>query len=249
MSREKISAVVITLNEAQAIVPCLQSLAFADEILVIDSGSTDRTVVLAEQQGARVIHQSWLGYGGQKHFGVEQARYEWILSLDADECVSEPLRVSIENALQQPPAWAFEMARCNRFLGRWLRHGEGYPDYSLRLFHREHARWSEDNVHEKVVCNTPAARLRGDLLHASEDGLADYLDKQNRYTSLQAQALYARGKKAGLMTLILSPLLRFIKFYVLRRGFLDGLPGLVHISIGCFNSYMKYAKLIERQRR
>ena len=140
------------------------------------------------------------------------------------------------------------MPRRNRFLGRWLRHGEGYPDLSLRLFNREHANWSDDPVHEKVVAGTAVGRLKGDLLHESESGIADYIAKQNRYTTLQAEALHARGKRAGVLRLVFSPLFRFIKFYFLRLGFLDGLPGLIHILIGCQNSFYKYAKLLELER-
>src|ERR1039458_3163318 len=124
---------------------------------------------------------------------------------------------------------AYAMPRCNRFMGRWLRHGEGYPDWSLRLFDRRHARWSDDPVHEKVLTRAPVAQLEGDLLHDSAETLAGYLDKQNRYTSMQAEALFEAGNRAGVAQLLLSPLLRFIKFYFLRLGFLDGIAGLVHI--------------------
>ena len=246
-SREPFSAVLVTLNAASQLESCLRSLAFADEIVVVDSGSADATVALAQQHGARVLHQDWLGYGAQKQFAVKQAQYDWVLCVDADERVSDALRAAIESALAAPQAQGFEMPRCNRFLGRWLRHGEGYPDWSLRLFHRGHGAWSEDAVHEKVSVRGAVARLRGDLLHESAEELAAYCAKQNRYTTLQAQALYAQGKRAGLTQLWLSPLLRFMKFYVLRLGFLDGAAGLVHIAIGCHNSLMKYAKLMALQ--
>jgi len=134
-------------------------------------------------------------------------------------------------------------------MGRWLRHGEGYPDWSLRLFDRRHARWSDDPVHEKVLTGAPVARIQGDLLHDSAETLAGYLDKQNRYTSMQAEALFKAGKQAGVAQLLLSPALRFVKFYFLRLGFLDGLPGLVHILIGCQNSFAKYAKMLALQAR
>ncbi|MEJ2060255.1 MAG: glycosyltransferase family 2 protein [Gammaproteobacteria bacterium] len=245
MADTPLSVVIIACNEEAALPACLASAAFADEVLLVDSGSTDATVRVAEQMGARVLHQEWLGFGAQKRFAVEQAGHDWVLCIDADERISDALRESIQSALKAPAAVAYEMPRCNRFLGRWLRHGEGYPDWSLRLFDRRRAGWSEDPVHEKVVSETPPARLSGDLLHESEEGLADYLHKQNRYTSLQAKALYRRGKRAGVARLLLSPTLRFIKFYVVRRGFLDGVPGLIHIAIGCFNSFMKYAKLRE----
>ncbi len=242
------SAVIITRNAASQIEPCLQSVSFADEILIVDSGSTDATLAIAQRFGARVIHQEWLGYGRQKEFAARQAKNSWVLSLDADERVSEELRHSIQQALESPRFHAGRVARCNRFMGRWLRHGEGYPDWSLRLYHREHARWSDDPVHEKVETDGKIITLLGDLLHESEQGIDDYLAKQNRYTTLQAEALYRAGRRANPFKLVLSPLFRFIKYYFLRLGFLDGVPGLVHITIGCFNSYNKYAKLIQLRR-
>jgi glycosyltransferase involved in cell wall biosynthesis len=247
MARLPLSVTIIARDAADEIGPCLDSVAFADEILVVDSGSRDDTVGLAQAKGARVIQQAWLGYGRQKQFAVEAAAHDWVLSLDADERVSPELRQAIEAALVAPAAAGFEMARRNRFLGRWLAHGEGYPDWSLRLFDRRRARWSEDPVHEKVICSGPVERLHGDLLHESCDTLERYLAKQNHYTSLQAEALHRRGEQAGLFRLLLSPLFRFVRFYFLRGGFLDGLPGFIHIVIGCMNSFLKYAKLFERQ--
>lgn len=247
MSRQPLSATIIARDAAHQIRPCLESVAFADEIVVVDSGSRDATPEIARALGARVIHQDWLGYGPQKQFAVEAARHDWVLALDADERVTPELRAAIEAALTAPRAAGFEMARCNRFLGRWLRHGEGYPDWSLRLFDRRRARWSADPVHEKVLCDGPVARLSGDLLHESCDTLEAYLAKQNRYTSLQAELLYRQGRRAHLTQLLASPVARFVKFYLLRAGFLDGVPGLIHILIGCHNSFLKYAKLWERQ--
>ncbi|MFL6623110.1 MAG: glycosyltransferase family 2 protein [Sulfurifustis sp.] len=246
---ERLSVVVITRNVAGELPACLASVAFADEIIVVDSGSTDDTVAVAARHGACVLRQEWLGYGPQKQYGVQQARNRWVLCVDADERVSERLRASIVATLASPTKAAYAMARCNRFMGRWLRHGEGYPDWSVRLFDRERARWSDDAVHERVLTNGPVGRLDGDLMHESETGIAAYLEKQNRYTTLQAESLLARGKRVSLGRLVLSPLFRFIKFYFLRLGFLDGVPGLVHISIGCFNSFIKYAKLRELRRR
>ena len=240
---EPLSAVLIARN-AEAVLPaCLESLAFADEIVLVDSGSTDATLEIARRFNAKIVHQDWLGYGKQKQFAVAQASHDWVLCMDADERVSDALRASILKELEAPRFQAYEFPRCNRFLGRWLRHGEGYPDRSLRLFDRRHANWSDDTIHEKVVTAGPVGRLTGDLLHESEQGLADYLAKQNRYTTLQAEVLHVRGQQAGLAKLLLSPLLRFIKFYFFRLGFLDGVPGLVHIFVGCRNSFAKYAKL------
>ena len=242
-----LSAVIITHNAARQLAGCLESVAFCNEVLVIDSGSTDDTVALAKAHGARVIEQPWLGYGPQKHFAVQQAAYDWVLCLDADERISPVLRAGIEAALHVPQARVFEMARCNRFMGRWLRYGEGYPDWSVRLFDRRAARWSDDPVHEKVLTSEKPARLAGDLLHDSAETLALYLDKQNRYTSLQAEKLFAEGKKASGLLLLASPLARFLKFYLFRLGFLDGRPGLVHVCIGCMNSFNKQAKLLALQ--
>jgi len=238
-----LSVTIIARNAASQLEGCLESAAFADEVVVVDSGSTDNTVELAKRRGARVIAKEWLGFGPQKQFAVESASHDWVLCLDADERVSDALRASIVAELQAPRGWAYAMPRCNRFLGRWLRHGEGYPDWSVRLFHRAHARWSDDAVHEKVVTARPIVRLRGDLLHDSAETLERYLDKQNRYTSLQAESLRSAGRRASVLQLLLSPSLRFIKFYLVRLGFLDGVPGLVHITIGCMNTFNKYAKL------
>lgn len=243
--RQPLSVAIITLNAESQLADCLASAAFADEVVVVDSGSTDGTVALAERHGARVVRQDWLGYGPQKQFAVDQARHDWVLCLDADERVTPELRAAIEGALAAPQFGAYRFPRCNRFLGRYLRHGEGYPDWSLRLFDRRQGRWSEDPVHEKVVVPGSVGTLEGDLLHDSAETLANYLAKQNRYTSLAADAALAAGKRTGFGKLFFSPIVRFTKFYFLRQGFRDGLPGLVHIAIGCFNSFIKYAKMLE----
>jgi glycosyltransferase involved in cell wall biosynthesis len=238
-----LSVAIIARNAASQLDACLASVAFADEIVVVDSGSTDGTVELAARRGARVIAKEWLGFGPQKQFAVASASHDWVLCLDADERLSDTLRESILDELKAPRGLVYAMPRCNRFLGRWLRHGEGYPDWSVRLFHRAHARWSDDAVHEKIVTGQPVVRLHGDLLHDSAETLEKYLDKQNRYTTLQAELLRSAGRRASVAQLLLSPALRFVKFYLVRLGFLDGVPGLVHIAIGCMNTFNKYAKL------
>ena len=246
--QQRLSAVLITLNAADQLEPCLQSLDFADEIIVVDTGSSDATVELARRYRAKVIHQDWLGFGRQKQFAVSQASHDWVLCVDADERISPSLKQSILQAMTRPVATAFRMPRSNKFMGRFLKHGEGYPDWSLRLFDRRQARWSDDAVHEKVLYQSSIGTLAGDLLHESGEDIAVYLQKQNRYTSLQAEILFQAGKQAGPAKLLFSPLFRFVRFYLLKRGCLDGLPGLVHILIGCFNSFSKYAKLIELNR-
>jgi glycosyltransferase involved in cell wall biosynthesis len=243
--RAALSAVLITRNAANVLEPCLESLAFADEIVVVDSASSDGTGDIAARRGARVVQKEWLGFGRQKQFAVEQARNDWVLCLDADERVSPQLAASIQAALAAPASPVYRMARRNRFLGRWLAHGEGYPDWSPRLFNRMNARWSDDLVHEKVLFAVTPGTLQGDLMHDSTDDLTRYLERQNRYTTLAARQAFERGVSAGALHMLLSPVVRFLKFYILRLGFLDGIPGLLHISIGCINSYLKYAKLIE----
>lgn len=243
-----LSVVLITQNAAAQLPDCLASVAFADEVVVVDSGSSDGTAEVAARYGARVVANEWLGFGRQKQFAVEQAAHDWVLCLDADERVSPELAASLVRALTAPTAPVYRMARRNRFLGRWLRHGEGYPDWSPRLFDRRQARWSDDAVHEKVLYAASPGTLEGDLLHESAEDLGRYLAKQNRYSTLAAQELHRRGRRAGIAELALSPLVRFLKFYLLRLGFLDGMPGLVHIAVGCMNSFVKYAKLIELQK-
>ena len=243
--RAPLSAVLITRNAAAVLAPCLESLAFADEIVVVDSGSSDGTAEIARRFGARLVQKEWLGFGRQKQYAVDQARHDWVLCLDADETVSPQLAASIQAALAAPVSPVYRMPRRNRFLGRWLSHGEGYPDWSPRLFNRMNARWSDDLVHEKVLYAVTPGTLQGDLLHDSSDDLTAYLERQNRYTTLAARQAYELGRSAGFFHILMSPVVRFLKFYVFRLGFLDGMPGLLHISIGCMNSYLKYAKLIE----
>ncbi len=247
-ARHPLSVTVITLNAGDALRACLDSVRFADDIVVLDSGSTDQTAQIAASFGARLEQQPWLGFGRQKQRAVELARHEWILAIDADEQVSEALQASIVAALSAPQHRVYAMARCNRFLGRWLRHGEGYPDWNTRLFDRRHARWSDEAVHERVVADGDVGRLQGDLLHDSAQTLEHYLAKQDRYTTLAAQQIVAAGRHVTLTQLVFSPLVRFAKFYVVRGGFLDGIPGLIHIAIGCWTSFLKYAKAWASQR-
>ena len=188
-----ITVAIIALNAASQIAPCLASVAFADEVLVVDSGSSDATVEIARGHGARVETRAWLGFGRQKQLAVSIARHDWVLCLDVDERVSEPLARSIRAAMASPRYHAWRMARRNRFLGRWLAHGEGYPDWTLRFFHRAHASWSNDEVHEAVLTTAEVGRLDGDLMHDSAEDVAAYLAKQNRYTTLHARALYDQG--------------------------------------------------------
>ena len=242
------TAAIIAQDEAVNIEACIKSLDFFDEVLVVDSGSRDNTVELAEAAGARVVYNPWGGYSSQRKFALDCAHYDWIFSVDADERVSRQLRTSILELFKSENLGSgCAVNRRNHFMGKPLSHGEGYPDWIVRLFNRQQASWSEDVVHEKVTLSGlgDANRLKGDLLHYSEDSLTDYLAKQNRYTTLQAQQMRASGKRSSGLRMITSPFFRFIKFYLIKGGFRDGVPGLIHILIGCFNSFYKYAKLRE----
>lgn len=251
-SRLPLSLVLITRNAGAELADCLASAPFAAEIVVVDSGSTDDTQAIAERFGARFIAQPWLGFGPQKNAAVAAARHDWVLCLDADERVSEALAQALTAVFAQPEnerAPAYALCRRNRFFDRWLSHGEGYPDWTVRLFDRRRARWSDDAVHEKVRVEGHAARLAGDLLHASAESLDAYLAKQNRYTTMQAERLFAAGVRTGAWQLFASPLARFFRFYIVKRGFLDGAAGFAHIAIGAFASFLKHAKLYALQRR
>jgi len=240
-----LSLVVITRDAAAELPECVASAAFAAEVVVVDSGSGDDTVPTARRLGARVIERAWPGFGAQKQYAVDAAANDWVLCLDADERVSDALAASIRAAFAggAPASPAYALARRNRFLGRWLAHGEGYPDWTVRLFDRRRARWSDDVVHERVIVQGVAPRIAGDLLHASAESLDAYIAKQNRYTTLQASALHANGARASALRVALAPLARFVRFYVFRLGFLDGIAGFAHIAIGAFASFLKYAKL------
>jgi UDP-glucose:(heptosyl)LPS alpha-1,3-glucosyltransferase len=244
------TAAIITLNEEKNIEACIKSIEFFEEVLVIDSGSTDNTVAIAESMGARVIKNPWPGYSDQRKFALEHAHNDWIFSIDADERISAELRMSISEVFEKPVEdVGYLVNRRNHFMGRALHHGEGYPDWLLRMFKRTNASWSSDSVHEKVQPKGKVRKLQGDLNHYSEDSLNEYLAKQNRYTRLQAEQMWLAGKRCSTSKLITSPTVRFLKFYLFRLGFLDGLPGLVHICLGCMNSFIKYAKLKEIQNK
>ena len=243
-----LTVAIIALNAASQLEALLESVGFADEILVVDSGSKDETVAIAERFGAHVIQKDWQGFGKQKQFAVSSARNDWVLCLDVDERVTPQLENAIRETIANPHYKAYRMPRRNRFLGAWLAHGEGYPDWTLRLFDRREANWSNDPVHETVLTTLEVGRLDGDLLHDSAEDIATYMAKQYRYSTLHAEALFNQGVRGGYARLFVSPLARFVKFYFMKLGFLDGGPGFAHVVIGCNNTFHKYLKLIELQR-
>ncbi len=247
---QKPSLVLITKNAAPQLEPCLDSVrGVVDEIVMVDSGSIDATVSLAERHGARISHQEFLGFGPQKRLAVSLASHNWVLCLDADERLTPELAAAIRAELVNPAYVAYRIARRNSFFGRYLRHGEGYPDWNIRLFDRRHANWTEDLVHEFVRAETEIGTVAGDLLHDSAEEVGSYIAKQNKYTDIQVDQLFKAGKRAGVGKLVSSPLARFIRFYLFRSGWRDGAAGFAHIAIGSFFAFVKYAKLHERWRQ
>lgn len=234
MARPPLSACIITFNEADRVGDCLASLAFCDEIVVVDSCSTDGTQALCRAAGARVIERPFTGYRSQKQFAAAQCAHDWILSLDADERVSDTLRTSIEAARDGGFAGAdgYRFARLSNYFGRFLRHGNAYPNRVLRLFDRRRGGWRHPReVHEGLSVDGKVVRLQGDLIHYPYRSLINQLEKTQRYARMMAEYELSRGKRASLAKLVFSPAARFLRGYVLRRGFLDGWEGLIYAYV------------------
>jgi len=239
----KITATTITLNEERNIARAIESLRCADEILIVDSGSTDRTMELAEKLGARVVEAGWRGYAGQKNWAAEQAANDWILSLDADEALSEALEAEIWNLKKTGPRFdAYTMPRLARYLGRWVLHSGWYPDRKIRLYDRGKARWVGDFVHESVMSEGRVGHLEANILHFTCESLAENVKTMDRYTTLAAQELAARRVQVPLWRVMAAPVWTFVKTYVVERGFLDGFEGLVISYMAAFYTFLKYAK-------
>ncbi|HZX75898.1 glycosyltransferase family 2 protein [Lysobacter sp.] len=229
-----VSACIIAFNEADRIGDCIASLAFCDEVVVVDSHSTDATADIAAGLGARVIQRPFDGFRSQKQFAVEQAAHDWVLCLDADERVGDALRTSIEAARAGgfADAAGYRFARLSEYFGRFLRHGNAYPDRVLRLFDRRRGGWrGKREVHEAASVDGPVRTLAGDLIHYPYRSLEQQLVKTQRYARMMAEHDYARGKRATPGKLVLSPAWRFWRGYVLRGGFLDGWHGLVYAYV------------------
>ena len=239
----KITATIITLNEERNIARAIESLRCSDEILIVDSGSTDRTVELAEKLGVRVIEAGWRGFAGQKNWAAEQAAHDWILSLDADEALSEALESEILNLKKSGPRYdAYTMPRLARYLGRWILHSGWYPDRKVRLYHRHKAKWVGNFVHETVHVAGRLGHLESNLLHFTCDSLSEHLRTLDRYTTLAAQEVAARKMKVPLSRLIVDPAWTFVKTYFFQRGLLDGLEGLIIAYMAAFYTFLKYSK-------
>ena len=246
--RPPLSVAVITLNEEARLGPCLASVAgWADEIVVVDSGSADRTVEVARAFTNQVSAHPFQGYGAQKNLALARCRHEWVLSLDADERVTPELRAEIDRVLGREPAeTGFAVPRRNLFGGVWLRHGGLYPDYQLRLLRRAASRFRDPAVHESAETAGPTGRLQAALVHESYQGVADFVARANRYSDLAARELAAGRRPGGVAALLVRPAWRFFSMYVVRRGFLDGRPGLVVAVLYAYYVFLRAAKAQER---
>ncbi|MBU1668286.1 glycosyltransferase family 2 protein [bacterium] len=244
----KISAAIITYNEEKNIKRCMDSLDFVDEIVIVDSLSSDNTCAIARELGAKVIDQKFLGHINQKQLAVDHCTHDWVLSLDADEEVSEELRTSILELIKNPLAYeAYEMKRVSFHLGKWIRHGGWYPDKKIRFFNKQHAHWGGYNPHDKVIVDGKVGMLEGDLKHYVFKDLRHNIDTNNSYSSIMAEDLNNNGKKFSYFKLFLKPVGKFLEVYLYKKGFLDGMPGFI-IAVGAaYSMFLKFAKLWELQ--
>jgi glycosyltransferase involved in cell wall biosynthesis len=245
----RLSVVLVTLNEEANIKECLRSVPFADEIVVLDSGSQDRTAELARTFTDKVYVTDFEGYGKLKREAVERANGDWIFSIDADERVSPDLaREIIEAVGAEDGCVGYLMPRRTHFLGQWIMHGGWYPGHVLRLFRKDSGEFTDSLVHEQVRIQGRVGKLRSDLLHYSDPDLRHYLWKLDRFTGLSARELHSAGRKTGASDLVLRPAFTFLKMYLLKRGFLDGIHGLILALLSSVHVLLKYVKLWEKQR-
>ncbi len=240
----QLTVIVITKNEAHNMDACLKSVAFADQIVVLDAGSTDETIELARKGGAQVsVAPDWQGFGVQKNRALLLAEGDWVLSIDADERVTPELRAEILGVMHSAEFDVYSFPRLSSYCGQYIRYCGWYPDFTCRLFRRDNARFSNDLVHEKLVTSKPVGRLKSHLLHESFTSFEAVLDKANRYSSAGALALYKAGKKASLRKALGHGLWAFLRTYIFRLGFLDGRMGLVLAISNAEGTYYRYLKL------
>jgi glycosyltransferase involved in cell wall biosynthesis len=242
----KLSVTIITKNEAADIAAAIESAAWADEVIVIDSESADDTVAIARQHGAHVVVRPWPGYIAQKNYAASVASYDWILSLDADERITPALAAEIRTVLADEPGHAaYRVPRVTWHLGRWIRTTDWYPDDQLRLYDRRAAEWTGRYVHESVAVRGTVGRLRGELLHFPFRDVADHLETIDRYTTYAARQMHEAGRRAGVLQVAFHPPLAFLRNYLWRGGIRDGLTGLIISTLNSYYVFLKFAKLWE----
>ncbi len=249
MRRYKLSAAIITKNEEDKIADCIDSLSFADEIVVVDSGSTDRTVELARARGAKVVHNDWPGHVGQKNFALDQTTGDWTISLDADERVSKRLRDEILVTLENPKADGYAIPRLVYYINRWIRHCGWYPARKVRLIRKGSGRWGGENPHDRLLVDGRVDALRGDIYHLSFDDVSEHLRTINSFTDIAASERAAKNETAGYLSMTLRPAGTFLKMYFIKLGFLDGIPGLIISALSAYHVFCKYVKIREITRR
>ena len=244
-----VSVVIITKNEADNIRNALESVRWADDIIVVDSGSTDDTVQIAQQFTDRVVNHEWAGYGAQKNYGASLAAHDWILSLDADERVSSTLAEEIRLLLKnEPPARGYRMPRVTHYLGQWIRTTDWYPDYQLRLYDRRVAQWSTPLVHESVSVDGPIKYLRSELEHFAYQDISQHLATIDRYTTLAARQMLKNNHQANTFDLVVHPMAAFLRNYIARGGIRSGSVGFIVSLLNSYYVFLKFAKLWEAQR-
>jgi glycosyltransferase involved in cell wall biosynthesis len=248
MTRPRLSVVIVTLNEEDRLRACLESAAWADEIVVVDAESQDKTAQIARDFTDRVIVRPWPGFAAQKNFGLAEAGGDWILSLDADEQVSPELREEIARVLaENGPHDGYRVPRRNIFWGQWVRHGGLWPDWQLRLFRRDLGRFGDRAVHESVAVTGSVGRLSAPLIHQSYRDVSDFLTRADRYSTLAAEEWARSGRRIGVSDLVLPPLGRFLSMYVLQRGFLDGRRGFLLATLYAYYVFVRSVKAWERR--
>jgi glycosyltransferase involved in cell wall biosynthesis len=241
---DSLTLIVITKNEAGRIERCLRSVPFASQIIVVDSGSTDGTVAIASSLGAHVVQtQEWPGFGVQKNRALSLATCDWVLSLDADEYLSEELQREIFSVLQSSEVQVFRFPRSSSYCGRFMRYSGWYPDYVTRLFRRGQARFSDDLVHERLIVDGKVGTLRANLMHESFRAAEDVLTKLNAYSTAGAQKMYAEGRRSSLTQAVFRGCWAFFRTYVLQMGFLDGRRGFLLAVSNAEGTYYRYVKL------
>lgn len=241
----KLSVIIITKNEADNIHDCIKSVDFADEIIVLDSGSSDQTCAIATSLGAQVhVNEIWPGFGPQKNKALDLATGDWVLSIDADERVTPELKQQILQILSGPDADAYKIARLSQFCGKWIYHSGWWPDHIIRLFKRDAGRFTDVPVHEQIKVNGSVKTIRqGNFLHYPYADLESLINKLNSYSTAAAQKAFERGKRTSVLGIFSHALWTFIRIYILRRGFLDGWQGLVLAGMAAAGSFFRYAKL------
>ncbi|MEK6705812.1 MAG: glycosyltransferase family 2 protein [Bdellovibrionota bacterium] len=247
-----LSATIITLNEETNIARAINSVSWADEVIVVDSGSTDKTVEIAEKLGAKVMQNPWPGYGQQKNFAQNSVKHDWVINIDADEEVSPALAKEITESLYavadgRISAHGFEFSRKTSYVGQWIHHGGWYPNYLVRLADRRFAKWTEPNVHEVLIVRGQVKRLNGELFHFAFNTIEEQVLTNLRFSKLGALDLECLGRRPSILMLFLKPLGKFLETYILKRGFLDGIAGLI-ISVNAAHSiFLKYAYQFEKK--